>query len=84
MAFVAQVNQPVTRRVGYYVYNVVPIYFIIVGFGFFTFGNEIDDWGNRLNAQIALLLTATAFKYSYKDVLPRVHSGVRRRARAQL
>eukprot|EP00520_Triparma_pacifica_P010178 CAMPEP_0118631876 /NCGR_PEP_ID=MMETSP0785-20121206/139_1 /TAXON_ID=91992 /ORGANISM="Bolidomonas pacifica, Strain CCMP 1866" /LENGTH=436 /DNA_ID=CAMNT_0006522597 /DNA_START=1302 /DNA_END=2609 /DNA_ORIENTATION=+ len=66
-------NQPVSRKIGYYICNVVPLYFLIVSFGLVAFGNDPSDLANRLNALIALLLTSTAFKYIYKESLPRVH-----------
>ena len=66
-------NQPVSRKIGYYLSNVVPLYFIIVAFGLVAFGNDTADLANRFNALIALLLTSTAFKYIYKESLPRVH-----------
>ena len=61
-------NQPVSRKIGYYLCNVVPLYFLIAAFGLVAFGNDTVDLANRLNALIALLLTSTAFKYIYKEV----------------
>lgn len=58
---------------GYYLANVVPLYFVIVAFGWLGFANDPTDNANRFNALIALLLTSTAFKYVYKETLPRVH-----------
>ncbi|GMH66139.1 hypothetical protein TrRE_jg9555 [Triparma retinervis] len=66
-------NQPVSRKIGYYLSNVIPLYFLIVAFGLVAFGNDVHDLANRFNALIALLLTSTAFKYIYKESLPRVH-----------
>ena len=66
-------NQPVSRKMGYYLTNVVPLYFIIVAFGWNSFANDPTDNANRFNALVALLLTSTAFKYVYKETLPRVH-----------
>ncbi|GMH80098.1 hypothetical protein TL16_g09732 [Triparma laevis f. inornata] len=66
-------NQPVSRKMGYYLANVVPLYFVIVAFGWLGFANAPEDNANRFNALIALLLTSTAFKYVYKETLPRVH-----------
>ena len=68
--FVAQM--PVRRRVGYYLVNVVAVYFCIVAFGWLGFANATDDTGNRFNFLAALLLTSVSFKYLFKERLPKV------------
>ena len=63
---------PVRRRVGYYLVNVVAVYFCIVAFGWLGFANATDDTGNRFNFLAALLLTPVSFKYLFKERLPKV------------
>ena len=61
--FVARM--PVKRKTGYYLSNIVPIYFIIVAFGWLAFGNALDV-GNSLNFLASLLLTMVSFKFTYR------------------
>ena len=66
-------NQPVNRRAGYYMCNVVPLYAFLVAFGWMCLADDLVDSANRLNFIVALVLTSTAFKYTFKENLPRVH-----------
>ena len=51
----------------------MPIYFIIVAFGWLAFGNA-PDVGNSLNFLASLLLTMVSFKFTYRDSLPKARS----------
>ena len=71
--FVARM--PVRRKAGYYLGNVVPTYFTIVVFGWMGYANDTADAANRLNYLAALLLSVIAFKFTWKEKLPRVLFG---------
>ena len=70
--FVARM--PVKRKTGYYLTNIIPIYFIIVVYGWLAFGNLPEqDNQDQLNFLASLLLTMISFKFTYRETLPKVH-----------
>ena len=67
--FVARM--PVKRKTGYYLTNIIPIYFIIVVYGWLAFGNlSEEDNQDQLNFLASLLLTMVSFKFTYRETLP--------------
>ena len=66
-------NQPASRKIGYYVNTVLPVYFMTVALGWNAFANDITDNANRLNAVVALFLTSIAYKSTYTQHLPKAH-----------
>ena len=51
----------------------MPLYAFLVAFGWVCYADDSFDAANRLNYLAATVLTGTAFKYTYKENLPRVH-----------
>lgn len=61
----------VCRKVGYFIWNIIFIVFLIIGLTFATFAIEPDS-ADRLAVTITLFLTAVAFKLVVKQSLPTI------------
>jgi len=68
-----QVGIIVERRLGHYLYNVFLMVFCITSLVFACWAIKIEDMGDRLACDIALILTMQAFKLSIADKLPKVN-----------
>lgn len=60
----------VTRRVGFYMYNVVTPIFLLVSMSFMSFVVELHALNERLSITLTLLLTLVALKYVVAQYLP--------------
>lgn len=68
-----QVGIIVERRLGHYLYNVFLMVCCITSLVFACWAIKIEDTGDRLACDIALILTMQAFKLVIADKLPKVN-----------
>ncbi|XP_056005391.1 gamma-aminobutyric acid receptor subunit rho-2-like [Ostrea edulis] len=61
----------VARRIGYFVWNIIFIVFLIIALTFASYSIEVDS-SDRLAVNITLFLTAVAFKLVVKQSLPTI------------
>uniref|UniRef100_K1Q655 Gamma-aminobutyric acid receptor subunit gamma-2 n=1 Tax=Magallana gigas TaxID=29159 RepID=K1Q655_MAGGI len=61
----------VARKIGYFVWNIIFIVFLIIGLTFASYSIEVDN-GDRLAVNITLFLTAVTFKLVVKQSLPTI------------
>nr|XP_022345195.1 uncharacterized protein LOC111137822 isoform X2 [Crassostrea virginica] len=61
----------VARKIGYFVWNIIFIVFLIIGLTFASYSIEVDS-ADRLAVNITLFLTAVAFKLVVKQSLPTI------------
>ncbi|XP_077995614.1 cys-loop ligand-gated ion channel-like isoform X2 [Glandiceps talaboti] len=62
----------VSRRIGYYLWNVALIMFLIVGMSFASFSVDPAEPADRLSVTLTLLLTSVAFKFVVSQSLPTI------------
>eukprot|EP00732_Lithocolla_globosa_P004657 Lithocolla_globosa_v1_NODE_4403_length_1444_cov_7.344852.p1 type:complete len:418 gc:universal NODE_4403_length_1444_cov_7.344852:175-1428(+) len=67
-----QILGRLTRRHGYYMWNVVLIMFLIVNMCFISFFINHEDLGSRMEIILTLFLTSVAFKYVIESNLPKI------------
>ncbi|XP_061171003.1 gamma-aminobutyric acid receptor subunit beta-3-like [Saccostrea echinata] len=61
----------VARKIGYFVWNIIFIVFLIIALTFASYSIEVDS-SDRLAVNITLFLTAVAFKLVVKQSLPTI------------
>jgi hypothetical protein len=67
-----ELKMVVSRKPGFYVYNVMVMVGGISTLAFFSFLFRAEDWNKRSNYVGMLLLTTVAFKFITADALPKV------------
>ena len=66
------IRMSVKRKFKFYIYNLLPIMFLITALTFSSFAVEAESYISRIHISLTLLLTSVAFKYNVQQYVPRV------------